>query len=102
MGGNDLRTNTVEPLFHSVQFPDQLGRRGDMRDDSAGILFQSSLQEALVSSSGIGRDAQSLIFVHHSFPLPTTSSSTLKGAQKDGFGEAVVACDMPEPCATGC
>ena len=31
------------------------------------------------------------------FPLPTTPSPTLRGAPKDGFGEAVVACDMPEP-----
>ena len=36
--------------------------------------------------------------VHPAFPLPTTASPTLKGALKDGFGEAVVACDMPEPC----
>ena len=38
----------------SVQFNpslDRLGRRGDMTDDSAEILFQSFLQEALVSSS---------------------------------------------------
>ena len=26
------------------------------------------------------------------------ASPTLQGALKDGFGEAVVACDMPEPC----
>ena len=25
-------------------------------------------------------------------------SPTLQGALKDGYGEAVVACDMPEPC----
>ena len=30
--------------------------------------------------------------VHPAFPLPT-----LQGALKDGFREAVVACDMPEP-----
>ena len=36
--------------------------------------------------------------VHLAFPMPTTASPTLKGALKDGFGEAVVACDMPEPC----
>ena len=24
--------------------------------------------------------------------------STLQGAPKDGFGEAVMACDMPKPC----
>ena len=36
--------------------------------------------------------------VHSAFPLPATVSSTLQGALKDGFGKAVVACDMPEPC----
>ena len=36
--------------------------------------------------------------VHPSFHLPTTALPTLKDALKDGFGEAVVACDMPEPC----
>ena len=40
--------------FSSVQSSDRLGRRGDMRDDSAEILFQSVLHEALVSSSGTG------------------------------------------------
>ena len=35
-----------------------MGHRGDMRDDSAEILFQSFLQEALVSSSGMGRDVR--------------------------------------------
>ena len=47
--------------FSSVQSFDRLGRRGDMRDDSAEILFQSFLQEALVSSSGMGRDVHSLM-----------------------------------------
>ena len=36
-------------------------------------------------------------FAHPAFPLPTTASSTLQGALKDGCGEAVLACDMPEP-----
>ena len=36
--------------------------------------------------------------VHAAFPLPTTASPTLQVALKNGFGEAVVACDMPEPC----
>ena len=40
---------------------DRLGRRGDMRDDSAGTLFQSFLQEALMSSSGMGRKFHSLM-----------------------------------------
>ena len=36
--------------------------------------------------------------VHPAFPLPTTASSTLQGALRDGIGEAAVVCDMPEPC----
>ena len=32
-----------------------------MRDDSVEILFQSFLQKALVSSSGMGRDVHSLM-----------------------------------------
>ena len=35
--------------------------------------------------------------VHPAFPLLTTASATLQGAPQDGFGEAVVARDMPEP-----
>ena len=50
-----------ENQFVSVQSLDRLGRLGDMKDDSAEILFQSFLQEALVSSSGMGRDVHSLI-----------------------------------------
>ena len=34
---------------------------GNMTDDSAEILFQSFLQEALVSSPGMGRDVHSLM-----------------------------------------
>ena len=63
-----------------------------MRDNSLEILFQSFLHEALLSSSGLGR------YVHSAFPLPTTASPTLQGALKNNLGEAVVSCDMPEPC----
>ena len=43
--------------FSSVPW---LGHRGDMRDHSAEIFFQSFLQETLVSS-GMGRDVHSLM-----------------------------------------
>ena len=69
-----------------------------MRDDSAEILFQSFLQEALVGSSGLGLGCPLFDVVHPTFPLPTPASPTLQAAVKDGFGEAVVACDMPETC----
>ena len=51
-----------------------------------------------MSNSGTGRNAHSLMTVHPAFPLPTTELPTLQGAPKDGFGEAIVAWDMPEPC----
>ena len=36
--------------------------------------------------------------VHPAFPSPTTASPSLQGALKDGFGEAVMACNMTESC----
>ena len=72
-----------------------------MRDDSAEILFQSFLQEALVfvSSSVWYRQGCPLFdVVHSAFSPPIVASPTLQGALKDGFGEAVTAYDMPEPC----
>ena len=36
--------------------------------------------------------------VHPTFLLSTTASPTLQGVLKNGFGEAVVAFDKPEPC----
>ena len=81
-------------LFSSLQSLGRLGRLGDTRDDSAEIPFQSFLQEALVSRSGMDRDVHPLFdIVHPAFPLPTTASPTLQGAMQDSFGEAVVACD---------
>ena len=43
-------------MVSSVQSLDRLGHWGDMMNDSAEILFQAFLQEAIVSSSGMGRD----------------------------------------------
>ena len=45
----------------------------------------------------MGRDVHSLVLSHPAFSLPTTASPTLQDTLKDGFGEAVVVCDMPEP-----
>ena len=66
-----------------------------MTDDSAEILFQSFLQVAIVSSSGMDRICSLFDVVHPAFPLPTKASPALQGALEDGFGEAAVACDMP-------
>ena len=48
-------------LFSSVQFLDRLCFWGDVRNNSAEILYQSFLQKALGSSSGMGRDVHSLM-----------------------------------------
>ena len=56
------------------------------------------LQGALVSSFWHGQGCPLFDVVHPAFPLPTTALPTLQGALKDGFGEAVMACGMPEPC----
>ena len=57
--------------FGSVQSLYRFGRRWDMRDDSAEIIFRSLLQEARVSSSGIGRDVCFLmLFIQHSLCRP--------------------------------
>ena len=84
--------------FSSVQSLDRLGRRRDTKDASAEILFRSFLQEALVSSSGMGRNVHSLMLSTSAFPLPTTVSPTLQSALKYGFEEAVFVCDMPNRC----
>ena len=62
----DAPTFNSVPLC-SVQSLDRLGRRGDMWDDSAEILFQSFLQEALVSSSSMGKYVHSLMLTTHHF-----------------------------------
>ena len=63
-----------------------------MMDDSAEILFQEACCEQLWHWQG----CPLFDVVYLAFPLPTMTLPTLEGALKDGFGEAVVACDMPE------
>ena len=64
---------------------------GDMKDDSVEILFQSFLQEGLLSSSGMGRDVHSgmgwnvhslMLSIQH-FLWMDTPKSTLQGALND-------------------
>ena len=66
MGGNAgaifFGSHSVSSVrFSSVQSLDRLGCRGDMKGDSAEILLQFFLQEAPVSSSGMGRDVYRLM-----------------------------------------
>ena len=86
--------------FSSVQSLDRLGRRGahDRRfsGDSPQVFFFS----ARGPCEQFWREQGCPLFdvIHPEFPLLTMVSPTLQGALKNGFGEAVVACDMPEPC----
>ena len=74
---------------------------GGHEDDSAEILFQDWNWN--FSSGGPceqlwhGQEYPLFDVVPPAFLLPTTASPILQGALKDGFGEALVACDMPEP-----
>ena len=52
-------TYSEKVQFSSVPWP--IASSGDMRDVSEEILFQSFLQEALRSSSGMGRDVHSFM-----------------------------------------
>ena len=81
--------------FHFSPLTDWVvgGEGGGMTDSSAEILLQTFLQEAMVSRSGIGRDVHSLILSIQPF-LCRPGCCVLK----DGFGEAVVVCGVPEPC----
>ena len=89
--------NKQSSPISSINFLDQLSCQRDMGDNSAEILFLTFLQEALVSSSGMGRDV-------HSLMLSIQHSSASHGithpprSLKDGFGEVVVVCDMPDSC----
>ena len=87
---------TKSVQFASLQSLDRLGHRGDMTNDSAEILFQSFLQEAVVSSSGTGRDV-------HSLTRPPRFSYADHGIvdppryPEGWFGEAFMARDTPQP-----
>ena len=81
-------------LFSSVQSINRLGRRGDVKDDSAEILFQFVMQRGRCEQFWHGEGRPLFYVVHSVVPLPTKTSPTLHGALKDGFGEAVVARSM--------
>ena len=94
-------SNLEWQIFRSVQSLGRSGRRGDMRDDSAKILFQVFF--FFFSGSPCDQfwhEQGCPVFdvVHAEFSLRTTASPTLQSALKNDFGEAVVACDSPEPC----
>ena len=86
----------------SVQFLDRSSQFGgggeeDMRDDSAEILSQYFSAEGPCEQLWQGQGCPFFDIVHPAFPLWTTSL-TLQGTLKDGFGEVVMVCDLPKPC----
>ena len=63
-----LGQQILKERFSSGPWPTgSSGGGGDMTDDSAEILFQSFVPEATVSSSGMGRDGQSLTLAIQDF-----------------------------------
>ena len=69
---------------------------GDTRDDWGEFLFQSFSAGGHCEQFWHGQGRPLFDAVHPTFPLPTTVSSIVQSALKDGFGKAVVR-DMPEP-----
>ena len=64
-----------------------LGRRLNMRDDSAEIFFQSVLFSAddHCEQFWLGQGCPLFDVIHPAFPLATMASLTLQGALNDGF-----------------
>ena len=66
-----------------------------MRGDSK--VFQAFLREATVCNSAMVRDSHSVMLSIQYFLCRPRRRSILQGVLTDGFGEAVVARDIPEP-----
>ena len=87
--------------FSSVQFSSVPWLIGSLRDHEERFsrdplpVFSA---EGLCEQFWHGQGCPLFDVVHPAFPLSTTASPILQGSLKDGFGESVVACDMPEPC----
>ena len=86
------------PRMLSVQFLNRLCRLGDMRDDSAETLFQAFLQEALVSSSDMGRDVHFLMLSIQHFLCRPRRRPPCNVPRRMVLERLFVVCDMPEPC----
>ena len=93
----DGREPQTKERFSSVQSLDRFGGRGGGR----GLEGRFSRDPLPVFSADgpceqfwRGQGCPLFDVVHPAFTLPTTASPTLQGALKDGFGQAVVACDM--------
>ena len=67
-------------------------------DDSAEILSPVFSAGGPCEQFWHGQGCPLFDVVYVAFRLPTLASPTLHDALKNGLGEAVVACDMLEPC----
>ena len=66
------------------------GHQGRFSRDSLSVLSARGHCEQFLHGQG----CPFFDVVHPAFSLPASASPTLQGALKDGFGEAVVACEM--------
>ena len=71
------------------------GTRGTTQQRSSSIFFSAGDP---CEQFWHGHGCPLFDVVHPAFLLLITTSSTLQGDQRDGFGEAVVACDMSKSC----
>ena len=94
------KASQIEHQLSSVQFssvPSSVGSSEDMTDMNDEFIRDSL---PVFSAGGPceqfwhGQGCPLFDVVHSAFPLPPTLQL---GVPKDGFGEAVAACDMPEP-----
>ena len=95
----------IECDFSSVRWPIGLEERRGEGGGGGGLRDDFSRDPLPVSSAGghceqfwLRQECPLFDVVHPAFLQPTTASPTLQGVLKDGFGEAVVACDVPDPC----
>ena len=82
--------------FSSVPWPtgSSGGQEGRFSRDPLPVFFCGRPFWAVLAWAGMS----TLDVVHPAFPLPTTVSTNLHFALKNGFGEVVLECDMPETC----
>ena len=85
-------------VIDSVQSLDRLGRREDTRERFSRDPLSVFSAGGPCEQSRHGQGCPLFDVVRRAFPLPTTASATNQGTLKDGSGDAVVACDMPQPC----
>ena len=69
-GGCSIQEGFFEVAVSSIQSFDLLDRRGNIKDDSAEILFQSFLREAFVCSRSFERDVRGRAGMKNKFRFP--------------------------------